>query len=88
MIDNHLRQLFDLHNQTAVITGGGGVLCSTMSQALAQAGAKVAVLDISLEAAQAVVDEIQHVGGEGVAIRCDVLDKASITDAAQAILAR
>jgi len=88
MIDNHLRQLFDLHNQTVVITGGGGVLCSTMSQALAQAGAKVAVLDISLEAAQAVVDEIQHAGGEGVAIRCDVLDKASTTDAAQAILAR
>ena len=88
MIENHLRQLFDLHNQTAVITGGGGVLCSTMSQALAQAGAKVAVLDISLEAAQAVVDEIQHAGGEGVAVRCDVLDKASITDAAQTILAR
>lgn len=88
MIKNHLRQLFDLHNQTAVITGGGGVLCSTMSQALAQAGAKVAVLDISLEAAQAVVDEIQHAGGEGVAVRCDVLDKASITDAARVILAR
>ena len=88
MIENHLRQLFDLQDQTAVITGGGGVLCSTMSQALAQAGAKVAVLDISLEAAQAVVDEIQHAGGEGVAVRCDVLDKASITDAAQTILAR
>ncbi len=88
MIENHLQQLFDLHDQTAVITGGGGVLCSTMSQALAQAGAKVAVLDISLEAAQAVVDEIQHAGGEGVAVRCDVLDKASITDAAQTILAR
>ena len=88
MIENHLRQLFDLHDQTAVITGGGGVLCRTMSQALAQAGAKVAVLDISLEAAQAVVDEIQHAGGEGVAVRCDVLDKASITDAAQTILAR
>ena len=88
MIENHLQQLFDLHDQTAVITGGGGVLCRTMSQALAQAGAKVAVLDISLEAAQAVVDEIQHAGGEGVAVRCDVLDKASITDAAQTILAR
>ena len=88
MTENHLRQLFDLHDQTAVITGGGGVLCRTMSQALAQAGAKVAVLDISLEAAQAVVDEIQHAGGEGVAVRCDVLDKASITDAAQTILAR
>ena len=88
MIENHLRQLFDLHDQTAVITGGGGVLCRTMSQALAQAGAKVAVLDISLEAAQTVVDEIQHAGGEGVAVRCDVLDKASITDAAQTILAR
>ena len=88
MIENHLQQLFDLHDQTAVITGGGGVLCRTMSQALAQAGAKVAVLDISLEAAQTVVDEIQHAGGEGVAVRCDVLDKASITDAAQTILAR
>ena len=37
----------DLKNKVIVITGAGGVLCSTMAIALAEAGAKVALLDRS-----------------------------------------
>lgn len=88
MNQEYLERLFSLKGKTAVVTGGGGVLCSTMSRALAQAGANVAVLDIALESAQKVVDEIRAGGGEAFALRCNVLGKASITDAAQAILAR
>ena len=42
----------------AVVTGAGGALCAMFSRALAQSGAKVAVLDLNEEAAQKVADEI------------------------------
>ena len=83
---NSYNNQFDVSRKVAVLTGGGGVLCSTMSTALAQAGAKVAVLDISLAAAQQVTTEIQSEGGEALAVQCDVLDKASVSAAAESIL--
>ena len=42
---------FDLNGKVAVVTGGGGVLCSGFSKTLAAAGAKVAVCDLREEAA-------------------------------------
>ncbi len=72
----------------AVITGGGGILCRTICLALARRGLKVAVLDLSAEAAQRVVDEISPTGGEAIAIQTDVLDRLSIESACQAVLAR
>jgi NAD(P)-dependent dehydrogenase (short-subunit alcohol dehydrogenase family) len=72
----------------AVVTGGGGVLCRTMCLALAQLGAKVAVLDLSAEAAQRVADEIGANGGEAIAIPADVLDRLSLESARQTVLDR
>ena len=68
----------DLNNKTAVVTGAGGVLCSSFAEALAQCGAKVAVLDLRLEAAQAVADKIRAEGGTANAYACNVLDKESL----------
>ena len=48
----------DLNNKTAVVTGGGGVLCSMFAKALAKSGAKVAILDLRLDAATKVAEEI------------------------------
>ena len=42
----------DLTGKVAVVTGAGGVLCSTFAKDLARAGAKVALLDLNQEAAQ------------------------------------
>jgi NAD(P)-dependent dehydrogenase (short-subunit alcohol dehydrogenase family) len=86
MNQNYLSRLFQLQDNVAVLTGGGGVLCSTMSKALAQIGVKVVALDLIMESAQNVVDEIQSDGGEAFAVQCDVLDKASIEKAAEIIL--
>jgi len=86
MQSDYLSQLFNLQDKVAVVTGGGGVLCSTMSKALARAGAKVAVLDISLDAAQKVATDIHTDGGQAFAVQCDVLDKASIEAAAETTL--
>jgi len=68
----------NLKNRVAVITGGGGVLCSGFAKTLAQLGVKVAVLDLREEAAQAVVDEIKAEGGTAIAIGCNVLETESL----------
>lgn len=87
MTEPDVKALFDITGQIAVVTGGGGVLCAAMSRALAQAGAQVAVLDLSLEAAQRVATEITAAGGQAQAFRCDVLDKTDLEATAQAVLA-
>ena len=87
MQSTYQHELFDLKDRVAVVTGGGGVLCGTMSRALAAAGARVAVLDLFPEAARRVADEIAAQGGEALALRCDVLDRASIESAAEAVMA-
>ncbi|MBN2392217.1 MAG: SDR family oxidoreductase [Anaerolineae bacterium] len=86
MDKTYLNELFGLEGKVAVVTGGGGVLCGAMSLALGRVGVKVAVLDLFLEAAQKIVDQIQADGGEAIAVKCDVLDKASIEAAAQTVL--
>lgn len=74
-----------LKNRVAVVTGGGGVLCSGFSKALASQGMKVAVLDLKLEAAQRVADEIKSEGFEAMAVECNVLEKESLEKARDVI---
>ena len=88
MANEYLESLFKLSGKVAVVTGGGGVLCGAMSRALGRVGVKVAVLDLIPEAAQKVADDILAAGGEAIAVRCDVLDKASLEAARDAVLAR
>ncbi len=71
----------DLTGQVAVITGGGGVLCSSFAQALAQCGAKVAILDINEAAAQKVAETITREGGVALAIAADCLNAQSLAAA-------
>lgn len=63
----------DLKGKVAVVTGGGGVLCSIFAKALAECGASVAVLDLRVEAAQAVADEIIENGGKAKGYAANVL---------------
>lgn len=71
----------DLSNKTAVVTGGGGILCSGFSKVLAQCGAKVAVLDLRGDNASAVADEINKNGGTAMGISANVLGKDSLMSA-------
>lgn len=64
----------DLKGKTAVVTGGGGVLCGMFAKALGQCGAKVAVLDLNLERAQEVADEIKADGGIAKGYATNVLE--------------
>ncbi len=85
-MNGNLENLFDLRGKVVVATGGGGVLVGTMSRALGRAGAKVAILDIVEEAAQAVARDIKASGGEAIGIRTDVLDRKSVEQARDVVL--
>lgn len=76
----------DFQNKVAVVTGGAGVLCAMFAKALAQCGAKVAILDLADDKAQLVADEIRAAGGEAMAVKVNVLEKESVEDAHQKVL--
>ena len=77
----------DLTGKVAVVTGAGGVLCSNFSKVLARAGAKVALLDLNVEAAQSFADEIVAEGGIAKAYSCNVLDKDICYAVAEKVMA-
>ena len=72
----------NLENKVVVITGAGGIICSEFAKALAECGAKVALLDINYEAAAKYAEEI---GDNAIAIRCNCLDKESIIEAKKTV---
>lgn len=75
----------DLTGKVAAITGAGGVLMSEFARALAACGAKVALLDINGEAAEAVAKSI---GENAMAVATNCLEKASILAARDAVHAK
>ncbi len=75
----------DLSGKVAVVTGAGGVLCSAFAKTLARAGAKVALLDLNLEAAEKFAQEIVALGGVAKAYSCNVLDKAVCESVAEQV---
>jgi NAD(P)-dependent dehydrogenase (short-subunit alcohol dehydrogenase family) len=86
-MDNaYLTSLFSLEGQVAAITGATGVLCSELARAYARAGARVAVLARSMDAAARLVAEIQAAGGQAAAFHCDVLDRSSLEQACHTVL--
>ncbi len=70
-----------LNGKVAVITGGGGVLCSGFAKTLAKQGVKIAVLDLNEAAAQKVADEINADGGTAIAVGCNCLEPESMKQA-------
>ena len=77
----------DLRGKVAVVTGGAGVLCSEFVRALAQCGAKVAILNRTLSKGEALAAEVREQGGEAMAFSCNVTDSESVKAAHEAVLA-
>ena len=69
--------------RTVVVTGGGGGIGGATCRRFGAEGAKVAVLDMNLDAAEAVASAIRDAGGAAKAFRCDITDRAQV-DAAVA----
>lgn len=69
-----------------VITGAGGVLCSSFAIHLASKGNTVALLDLNYDAANAVAEEIVKAGGKAKAYKANVLDKENLSRVRKEIL--
>lgn len=68
----------NLENKVCVVTGAGGVICSHLARALAQCGAKVALLDLNNDLAEVFAKEIREEGGIAYAYEANVLKKESL----------
>ena len=68
-------------DKVVVITGAGGILCSEIAKEYAKHGAKIAVLDLNLEAAEKVAAEIVKDGGVAKAYKVNCLDKENMEQA-------
>lgn len=67
-----LVDLFNLSGKTVALTGAGGFLVGEMARGLGRAGARVAALDVSLEAAERTAGEVRAAGGTAIAMAIDV----------------
>ncbi len=75
-----------IKNRPVVVTGGGnGIGASLAQQAARRGAAHVVVVDVDLEAAQAVAEGIAGQGGAATARRCDITDAEAVEKLAQSI---
>ena len=70
----------------AVVTGGTGVLLSPTVRMLGRLGARIALIDLTLERAQAGVDELRTAGCQAAAFQADMTDPQAVQLAARQVL--
>ena len=78
---------FDLAGRVAVVTGGYGVLGSSMARGLAAAGARVAILGRRVEPAQVVAASLRDGGADAMVVVADVTDRAHLISARDTVIA-
>ena len=69
---------FSLKGKNAIVTGGGSGIGKAICLALAEQGATVHILDLTLENAKATADEIEKNGHKAVAHQCNVADQKNV----------
>ena len=74
---------FDLSGKVAVITGGGGVLCSAIAEGLAVEGVRCVLLDIVEDRAREALERVKRAGSDGLALKASVLDRGDLERAAE-----
>lgn len=67
-----------LENRVAIITGAARGIGAATAERMGKEGARVAVVDIDLTEANAVVETIRAAGGDAVAFECDVAQPAKV----------
>ncbi len=76
----------DFSGKVVVVTGAGGVLCGTMAKAFAQAGAKVAALDLNEEAVKKLADECKAEGYICEGYKANVLEPEALAQVHEAVI--
>jgi len=74
---------FSMKAQSAIVTGGAGLLGKQFCKTLAEAGAGVVVADLNGDAATEVAQQLVKDGHSAVGVRVDVTDKKSVSDMVQ-----
>ncbi|KTD33914.1 3-hydroxybutyrate dehydrogenase [Legionella israelensis] len=74
-----------LKNKVAIVTGAASGIGREIALVYAKEGAKVAIADINLTQANAVVDEIKNTGGEAMAVEMNVTDESQVNEAVDAV---
>lgn len=75
-----------LKDKVVFVTGAGGGIGGSAAKICAGYGAQVAVVDLNIEAAQKVVDEIKKSGGDAIALKANVIDRTSVKAAIDATI--
>ncbi len=79
--------LFDLSGKTAIVTGGGGIIGKHFASGLADAGANVAIVDVDINEAQKVANNInQKYGDRAIALHCDITLEDSVSELIQNVI--
>jgi 3-oxoacyl-[acyl-carrier protein] reductase len=76
---------FGLDDKTALVTGAGGRIGSVDCETLAAEGAEIIALDVDVDAAETVVDDVEDAGGTAHAVECDLTDRDAVAETVSAI---
>ncbi len=78
--------ILNIKDKVAVVTGGGGVLCSEMAKALASNGVKTVIIDLNKDAAESIAREIENEYGiTALGLSANVLERSSLEAAKKEI---
>lgn len=80
--------MLELKGKVALVTGGGSGIGEACAIMLAHRGAKVAVLDQNIEAAERVTQQIKSSGGQANALRVDVSDEGQVSKAVDEVISQ
>lgn len=81
------RELFDLQDRCAIVTGGTGILGTQFCRGLAEFGANVVVVDLFEERLTEFVSKLMdEYGVRSIGVRCDVSDPDSVSEMARKVV--
>ena len=76
-----------LQDKVALVTGAAAGIGKEIALTFGREGAKVAIADLNLAAAQATVDELASLGIAGMAVAMDVANEQAVEDGVAAVIA-
>ncbi|MDM1493424.1 2-hydroxycyclohexanecarboxyl-CoA dehydrogenase [Acinetobacter indicus] len=74
-----------LKDKVVIVTGGAGGIGSATCRRLAEEGAKVAIFDMNMTAAEQLAQEINQQNGQALAVQCDITNHNTVEQAVQQV---